>query len=109
MKAAEEGNAAAQLAFDRFILYARRSVGAAAGVLGGVDAVIFTGGIGEHQPVVRRQIAAAIDGLQIDDTANAKAEEGEISASGSRTGAWVVHAREDLVLLRETRRLAGHR
>lgn len=109
LKAADEGNAAAKLAYDRFILYARRSVGAAAGVLGGVDAIVFTGGVGEHQPLVRRQIAAAFDGLQIDDTVNARTEEGEISASSSRVGAWVVHAREDLVLLRETLRLAGYR
>ncbi len=52
LKAADEGNAAARLAYDRFILYARRAVGAAAGMLGGVDAIVFTGGVGEHQPRV---------------------------------------------------------
>ncbi len=106
LKAADEGNAAAKLAYERFVLYARRSVGAAAGVLGGVDAVIFTGGVGEHQPLLRRHIAAAFEGLQIDDDLNAHSEEGEISASDSRIAAWVVHAREDLVLLRETLRLS---
>ncbi len=109
LKAAGEGNPAAKLAYERFILYARRAVGAAAGVLGGVDAVIFTGGIGEHQPQVRQDIAAAFAGLKIDGAANGAVEEGEISASGSSIGAWVVHAREDLVLLRETLRLSNHR
>jgi acetate kinase len=106
MKASDEGNAAAKLAYDRFILYARRAVGAAAGVLGGVDAVIFTGGIGEHQPRVRQDIAGAFEGLQLDSSANSNVGEGEISAASSRVGAWVVTAREDLVLLRETLRLA---
>lgn len=107
LKAADEGNAAAKLAYDRFIVYARRAVGAAAGVLGGVDAIVFTGGVGEHQPRVRQDIAAAFEGLQIDTDANASVEEGTISSAGSGVSAWVVHAREDLVLLRETLRLAA--
>ncbi len=55
----------------------------------------------------RHDIAAAFEGLQIDTDANARVEEGAISAAGSRVSAWVVHAREDLVLLRETLRLSA--
>jgi acetate kinase len=106
LKAADEGNSNAWLAYDRFIFCARRAVGAAAGVLGGADALVFTGGIGEHQPRVRQDIAAALDGLQLDEAANAGAGEGRISAAESRVSATVVRAREDLVLLREVRRFA---
>ena len=111
LEAADGGNPSAQLAYDMFTLAARRAVGAAAGVLGGVDALVFTGGVGEHQPRVRRDISAAFEGLQIDADAvnagNSGAQEGLISTAGSRVKALVVHAREDLVLLREVRRLAG--
>ena len=115
LRAADEGNSNAWLAYDRFIFCARRAVGAAAGVLGGVDALVFTGGIGEHQSRARQDIAAAFDGLQIDGAANlgvdsgstAGAGEGRISAANSRISALVIRAREDLVLLREVRRLAA--
>jgi acetate kinase len=104
LNAADAGNSNAWLAYDRFIFCARRAVGAAAGVLGGIDALVFTGGIGEHEPRARQDIAAAFDGLQIDAAANASAGEGRIAAVESRVSATVVHAREDLVLLREVRR-----
>lgn len=104
LKAADAGNSNAWLAYDRFIFCARRAVGAAAGVLGGIDALVFTGGIGEHNPRVRRDIAAAFDGLELD--ASAERDEGLISSAGSRVRAAVVKAREDLVLLREVRRFS---
>jgi len=104
LKAADGGNSNAWLAYDRFIFCARRAVGAAAGVLGGIDALVFTGGIGEHSPRVRRDIAAAFEGLEID--ASADGDEGLISSSRSPVRAAVVKAREDLVLLREVRRFS---
>ena len=103
--AADEGNGAAKLAYDRFILYARRGVGAMAGALGGTDMLIFTGGIGEHEPRVRREIAAALgDGL-LDDARNEAGEEGTISGSTRPVHVLTVRAREDLVLLHEVQRL----
>ncbi len=107
LEAADGGNANAKLAYDMFILYARRAAGAAAGVLGGVDALVFSGGVGEHQPLVRRDISAAFEGLQVDAAANTGVGEGLISTPGSRVKALVVRAREDLVLLHEVLRLAG--
>jgi acetate kinase len=103
--AADEGNGAAKLAYERFILYARRGVGAMAGALGGANMLIFTGGIGEHEPRVRREIAAALgDGL-IDDARNETGEEGTISGSTSPVHVLTIRAREDLVLLHEVQRL----
>jgi len=106
-QAADDGNADARLAYDMFILNARRAFGAAAGVLGGVDAVVFTGGIGEHQPRVRREICAAFETLKLDAVTNDAATKGEISAADSAVKAYVVPAREDLVLLHEVRRLTS--
>jgi acetate kinase len=88
IEASDGGNASAKLAYDMFVFNARRAVGAAAGVLGGVDALVFTGGIGEHHPRLRQDISAAFGGLPGD-------------------AVHVVHAREDLVILREVRRLAN--
>jgi acetate kinase len=104
LKAADEGNSNAWLAYDRFIFCARRAVGAAAGVLGGVDALVFTGGIGEHNQRVRHDIAAAFEGLELEKGADA--DEGLISSPRSRVAVVVVKAREDLVLLREVRRFS---
>jgi acetate kinase len=103
LKAADEGNSNAWLAYDRFIFSARRAVGAAVGVLGGVDALVFTGGIGEHNARARREIAAAIESLDLDESAAGAGDEGLISSTSSRIRAAVVKAREDLVLLREVR------
>jgi acetate kinase len=105
LAAADEGNASAKLAYDRFILYARRGVGAMCGALGGLDMLIFTGGIGEHEPRIRRDIAAALGEGLIDDVRNESGEEGTISGKSSPVHVLTVRAREDLMLLHEVRRL----
>jgi len=107
MAAAEGGNADAQLAYDRFVLYARRAVGAMAGVLGGVDMLVFTGGIGEHQAQVRRDIGAAFGPQLIDDSLNGTAIEGLISKPHAPVEVLIVRAREDVVVLREVLRMMG--
>lgn len=105
--AADAGDANAKLAYDQFILYARRGVGAMAGVLGGADMLIFTAGIGEHEPRVRRDIAAALGAALIDDVRNESVQEGVISRVSSPVEVLTIRAREDLVLLREVLRLLG--
>ncbi len=102
--AADAGDPGAKLAYDRFILYARRGVGAMAGVLGGADMLIFTGGIGEHDPHVRRDIAAALGRVSI-DARNEAGAEGLLSPRRSAVQVLMIHAREDLVVLREVVRL----
>jgi acetate kinase len=96
----------ARLAYDRFVWTLRRAVGAMAGVLDGVDALVFTGGIGENSARVRGDVAAALAfaGLRLEEEPG-RAGDRLISASGSRVAALVVLAREDLVILDEVLRL----
>jgi acetate kinase len=103
--AAASGNESAQLAYDRFIVHARRGVGAMAGALGGADLLIFTGGIGEHEPRVRRDVAAALGSGLIDERRNERGEEGVISAVSSPVTVLTIRAREEVVVLREVLRL----
>jgi acetate kinase len=75
--------------------------------LGGLDALVFTGGIGEHAPVVRAAAAQALGflGIALDDAANVAAigTEANISAAGAAVQTLVIPAREDLEIARETR------
>jgi len=103
--AAAEGNAAAKLAYEQFILYARRGLGAMRGVLGGAEMLIFTGGIGEHDPRVRSEIAAALGEGLIDAKKNDAGAEGALSPADSPIQVLLIRAREDLILLREIKRL----
>jgi acetate kinase len=108
LEAADHGSARAQLAYDRFVLSIRRALGAMAGVLGGVDAVIFTGGIGENSPRVRQDASRALAhaGLEIAvDTNAAGNTDQDVAAPGSRIRVLVIRAREDLAILEEVLRL----
>jgi acetate kinase len=108
IEAADAGNERAQLAYEIFVHTLCRAVGAMTGGLGGIDALIFTGGIGEHSARVRQDVATALAfaGLTLDTAKNdaAKADT-EISAPGSAIRALVITAREDLSVLAEVRRV----
>jgi acetate kinase len=99
---------AATLALDVFVYRARRELGSLAAALGGLDAVVFTAGIGENQPEVRRRICsdAAWLGLDLDVAANAR-HGPRISAAGSRVSAWVVPTDEETMIARHVVRLLG--
>ena len=99
---------AARLALDVFVYRASRELGSLTAALGGVDAVVFTAGIGENQPEVRRRICtdAAWLGLELDPAANE--QQGPcISAAGSRVTAWVVPTDEETMIARHVARLLG--
>jgi acetate kinase len=99
---------AARLAIDVFAYRAMRELGSLAAALGGLDAVVFTAGIGENQPEVRRRICtdAAWLGLALDPAANER--HGPcISAAGSRVTAWVVPTDEEAMIARHVARLLG--
>lgn len=108
LEAADGGSSRAQLAYERFVLSIRRALGAMAGVLGGVDAVVFTGGIGENSARVRRDATSTFRfaGLELAEDANASSNaDRDIAAPGSRVHVLVVRAREDLAILKDVLRL----
>lgn len=97
----------ARLAVDVFAYRARRELGSLAAALGGLDAVVFTAGIGENQPEVRRRICAGAEwlGIALDDAANRR--HGPcISAPGSQVSAWVVRTDEETMIARHVARIA---
>jgi acetate kinase len=99
---------AARLAIDYFVYEAAKQIGALAAVLGGVDALVFTAGIGERSADIRKQICAASRwlGIDLDDGANAK-NGPRISAARSRVTAWVVPTNEELMIARHTASVLG--
>ncbi|MBK7903379.1 MAG: acetate/propionate family kinase [Proteobacteria bacterium] len=100
--------ASARLAIDYFVYRAAREIGSLAAVLGGLDAIVFTAGIGEHSAVVRRRIceASAWLGLQLDLAAN-DAHATCISSPTSKVSAWMIPTNEELMIARHTGRLLG--
>jgi acetate kinase len=105
LKSAEPG---ARLAVDYFVYRAAKEIGALAAVLGGIDALVFTAGIGENSAEVRRRICEASGwlGIEMDPEANA-AKGSRISRAGSRVSAWVIPTNEELMIARHTGRLLG--
>ena len=104
----------ARLAVDVFCYRARKYLGAYLAVLGGAaQAVIFSGGIGENAPLVRKSILDRMEwcGLSLDDTANDRiiGYDGKISTARSKLDVFVIHTDEEAVIARETARLIGDR
>jgi acetate kinase len=91
------GDESASLAFDVYTHALRRALGAMTGVLGAVDIVVFTGGVGEHTPSVRAACGLALDGAAND----AASSDAEIGAAGAPMRTFVVQAREDLEIARQ--------
>jgi len=108
LDAQAHGHARAALAVDVLVQSLRRAIGAMAGVLGGADRLVFTGAIGEGSPLVRSRAALALPMLHLDETANqASAPDSCLSTPTSTVTAWAIHAREDLVVRRETALVVG--
>ena len=97
---------AAKLALDYFAHHVSRQVGALAAELEGLDAIVFTAGIGENSAAMRGRIGARLSwlGLQLDDAAN-RAGGPRISGPGSAVSAWVIPTNEELVIARHTQAL----
>ena len=113
LASADAGDADAQLAIDVYVHRLRAAIGAMAASLGGLDALLFTGGVGEHAPRIRAMATASLGflGVELDQVANAAAgpDDREIGASGARVRTLVVTAREDLEIAHEVREvLAAH-
>ena len=102
----ENNDRRAHLAIEVFCYRVRKYIGAFLASMGGADAVVFTGGIGEHSPEIRARICAGLEwaGLTIDPTQNAQTAgcEARISTEGSRLHAWVIPTNEELLIARDT-------
>lgn len=102
------GDERAALAFDLYVARLREGIAAMAAAIGGVDALVFTGGVGEHASDVRLAACAGCGwfGLALDPEANATAAaDAEISAAESGVRVLVVHTREELMVAREVARV----
>ncbi|MEO8308797.1 MAG: acetate/propionate family kinase [Pseudomonadota bacterium] len=104
----ESSEADARLAVDYFVYQAVRQIGAMAAVLGGIDALVFTAGIGENSSAIRQRIceASAWLGLQLDGAANQRGETC-ISSKASHVAALVIPTNEELMIARHTGKLLG--
>jgi acetate kinase len=93
-------------AVELFVYRIGRELGSLAAALGGIDALVFTGGIGENSSPIRARVcrAAAWLGLELDEVANS-AGVPRISQPDSRVAAWVVPTNEELMIARHTWRL----
>jgi len=98
----------AQLAVDYFVYRAAKEIGALTAVLGGIDGLVFTAGIGENSPEIRRRICEASAWLGIDIDVEANSLGGPlISSRQSAVSAWVIPTNEELMIARHTGSLLG--
>lgn len=107
-EAADKGNAKAKLALDAFITSIRHYLGSYLVELGGADAIIFTGGIGENSVRVRSGVCENLAslGIEIDAELNAKAKgEAKISTAASKTQVWIMPTNEELIVARQSQEL----
>jgi acetate kinase len=97
-------------ALDLFVYRIGRELGSLTAALGGLDALVFTGGIGENAAAVRARVCrdAAWLGLELDEAAN-EAGGPRISRPESRVAAWVIPTNEELMIAQHTRRLLADR
>jgi acetate kinase len=110
--AMKDGHPRAKLAFEMFVHRLQAGIGAMIATLGGVDALVFTAGIGENSPEVRAAACANFEflGLKLDGAKNAQGSaDQDISLSDSTVRVLVVHAQEDWAIARDCWRLASVR
>jgi acetate kinase len=106
--AAVGGNARAKLAIDVLVSAVRHYIGAYLVELGGADAIVFTGGIGQNRSEFRASVLRNLEelGIVLDPEANRQARgEARVSAPGSRVQVWVVPTNEELIVARQAKRL----
>jgi acetate kinase len=104
----QSSDPAARLAVDYFVYHAAKEIGALAAVMGGIDGLVFTAGIGENSAEIRRRICNASGWLGIELDAEANVRKGpRISVPGSKVSAWVIPTNEELMIARHTGLLLG--
>ena len=109
-KAAEEGNARAQLAEEKFAYEVKKYVGAYAAAMGGVDAIIFTAGVGENDKGIRAMVCDGLEymGVKLDPAANdVRGKETVISAADSKVKVLLIPTDEELMIAMDTAEIVG--
>jgi acetate kinase len=104
--AANEGHKRSRYAFEIFAYRVKKYLGAYAAAMGGLDAFVFTGGIGENSPEVREEVCKGLEflGIELDDQKN-KNKEKIISKNSSRVPVLRIPTNEELVIARDTNRI----
>lgn len=105
--AAKQGNDRARLARETFCYRVKKYIGAYAAAMNGVDSIVFTGGIGENDPVIREMILGEMDylGVEFDKVANRNipsGDDGKFTKDDSKVQAWVIPTDEELVIATDT-------
>ena len=109
-KAAAAGNERAQLALDMFTYEVVKFIGSYAAAMNGVDAIIFTAGVGENAIGMRESITAGVEylGTKIDNEKNnVRGKEREISVDGAKVKVFVIPTNEELVIARDTKKICN--
>ena len=108
-EAVKEGNANAKLALDVYSYRLRKYIGSYSAAMGGLDAVVFTAGVGENSPLTRSQACEGLEylGIEIDEDKNAAAngKEMDIATDDSKVRVLVIPTNEELVIARDTKRI----
>lgn len=108
--AAASGHDRARLAISIYIHSIRRGIGAMAASLGGLDALVFTAGVGENSPLVRAEVCQSLDflGIELNEAANLTCHpDAVISSAGSQTKVFVIATQEEQEMFRQVRDLLG--
>jgi acetate kinase len=103
-QAADSGNQQAQLALDVFVQEIRRHLGSMLVAMGGADAIVFTGGIGEKGSRIRAAVCEGLEelGIRLDSDANAAVDgESSFHHSDSRIQLWVIPTNEEIIVARQ--------
>ncbi|MDO9312926.1 MAG: acetate/propionate family kinase [Burkholderiaceae bacterium] len=100
----------ARAAIDLYVCCITRELGALAATLGGIDALVFTGGIGEHSATIRQRVCREAEwlGVELDETANLRGQL-RISSATSRASAWAIPTNEEWMLVKHAEALLGTR
>ncbi len=109
----EHGNERARLAFSVFTYRVKKYIGAYSAAMGGLDAIVFTGGIGENSPHVREHSVKGLGyiGIELDDSLNQirTSAERDVASADSRVRLFVIPTNEELVIALETERIVAAR
>ena len=104
-QAADAGNTDAKLALDVYVAEIRRQMGGMLMALGGLDAIVFTGGIGENGAGIRKAVCEGLDdlGIRLSESSNeVRGSERRIDDSTGRVQIWILPTNEELVVARQT-------